>query len=293
MSVVFNSKLGAIRGDGWSLMDTEDRSKYGQRSKCSGCIVAAAVCLGLLYLLLLAVILGIVAQNTKAVNPKEIDQMHVVESRCENLTSQWIQLQMNYNTIVESRNQLQTLASSLTEQRDILRYERDWLRVEANNMTNTMERLQARLNVMTASRDELQVEVDRMNLNRTERSCKANWINFNNKCYYVSEKGQTKSWRSSKKDCEDKGATLVIMNTRIEQDFISGFYDRVWIGLSDTDREGKWKWVNGEELVGDGFWQEGEPNNADYGEDCAEVSRSGRGWNDIECRTTLSWICEI
>lgn len=84
----------------------------------------------------------------------------------------------------------------------------------------------------------------------------------------------------------------MIINTKHEQDFVSRFYDRIWIGLSDLEQEGKWKWVNGADVDGDGLWQPGEPNDSDRHEDCVELSRRGGGWNDAPCTMKLSWVCE-
>ncbi|XP_062278844.1 low affinity immunoglobulin epsilon Fc receptor-like [Scomber scombrus] len=295
MSVVFDRKAGEIGGDGWNLMDTEERSKHTGRSRGLVWYIGAAVCLGLLYLLLLVVILSYVANNNKATSPQGTDQLQFFtlgQTECENMTLQWIQLQKRYNTLSKSRNQLQTMFSSLNEERDALRDERDQLKMDASNLTKEMELLQSRFNTVVTMRDELQEEVKKLNLNRTNKLCPDDWKKYNNKCYYVSAQAVTKSWDRSKKDCEDRGAHLVIINSQNEQDFVKKFYSRIWIGLSDKDIENKWKWVDGTDLVGDGYWQEGEPNNDRNIEDCVELSSRGGGWNDMPCSDRLSWVCE-
>ncbi|XP_067458179.1 hepatic lectin-like isoform X1 [Thunnus thynnus] len=293
MAVAFNSKAGEIGGDGWKLMDNDERPIYEGRSKSSvWCIGAATVGLGLLILLLLAVTLGLVAHNTRATSPQGIEQLFIGQTACENLTLQWIQLQKRYNMLSENKNQLLTMFSSLAEERDALKDERDQLMMVSSNLTKEMELLQSRFNTVVATRDELQEEANRLNLNRSNKLCPQDWKKHNNKCYYVSETGLTKNWERSKKDCEDRGAHLVIITTEVEQQFVTRFYDRTWIGLSDRDQEGKWKWVDGTGLVGDGFWQEGEPNDHSRNEDCVEVSRGGDGWNDVRCSLKLSWVCE-
>lgn len=125
-----------------------------------------------------------------------------------------------------------------------------------------------------------------------DKLCPDDWKKYNNKCYYISPQRMTKNWDKSKKDCEDRGAHLVIINSQDEQDFVSRFYDRIWIGLSDKNAESNWTWVDGTHLMGDGFWQDGEPNDDHGFEDCVEVSRGGGGWNDMPCSSRLSWVCE-
>lgn len=120
--------------------------------------------------------------------------------------------------------------------------------------------------------------------------CHPSWIGFNGKCYYASEKGQTKTWESSRRDCISRGADLVIINTAVEQSFVTKIHYKKWIGLSDTEQEGKWKWVDGSNLV-HGFWKSGEPNNAGN-EDCAEIMDRNGEWNDGTCNSELPWICE-
>ncbi|XP_071324754.1 hepatic lectin-like [Trachinotus anak] len=260
MSVALNSESGEVTIDSWSLMPTGNRSKYG--SKYVGWIGAVAVCL---VLLLLSVILALVIQNGRAF-------------------SHWNKLQVG---LMESQN----LVYNLTKDRDALRNERDQLRINSSSLTKVLEVLQSQYNTVAASRDELQEEVRRLNLSLQEKVCHVGWVKFNNNCYYASEKGVVKTWQNSRKDCQEKGADLVIITTRAELDFVVKLYTRTWIGLSDIEQEGKWEWVDGTDLGNGGFWQSGEPNNHGH-EDCVEISRSTGEWNDVSCNTEIPWICE-
>ncbi|XP_046700939.1 CD209 antigen-like protein 2 isoform X2 [Silurus meridionalis] len=94
------------------------------------------------------------------------------------------------------------------------------------------------------------------------------WLYFNSSIYYISN--ETKSWSESRKDCQDRGADLVIINSSDEQDLVGMWRSgkEVWIGANDIEAEKVWKWVDGT-VISSGFWQKGEPNNARNREDCA------------------------
>ncbi|KAL7855936.1 hypothetical protein AOLI_G00195400 [Acnodon oligacanthus] len=119
------------------------------------------------------------------------------------------------------------------------------------------------------------------------------WIYFSSSVYYISS--EEKIWSESRQYCRERGADLVTINSRDEQDFTEMMRkgQKAWIGLTDSDEEGAWKWVDGSALT-TGFWKHGEPNS--YGdEDCA-VTGYGSGpeksWADFPCSYKCVWICE-
>lgn len=59
-------------------------------------------------------------------------------------------------------------------------------------------------------------------------------------------------WPHAANDCKSRGGTLVVVNDLAEQDFIISalklfpFHGRgIWIGYTDAEKEGTWKWVTG------------------------------------------------
>uniref|UniRef100_A0A3B4GQ04 C-type lectin domain-containing protein n=1 Tax=Pundamilia nyererei TaxID=303518 RepID=A0A3B4GQ04_9CICH len=126
------------------------------------------------------------------------------------------------------------------------------------------------------------------------------WIYFKHSLYYVSSTKNT--WKDSREDCLQRGADLVIINSREEQvqyigaksNFIREFKSRTWIGLTDAEKEQTWKWVDGTTPT-ISFWNTDEPNS--YGgndEDCGEIYYYERenSWNDTPCGRKNVWICE-
>uniref|UniRef100_A0A8C1IBW8 C-type lectin domain-containing protein n=1 Tax=Cyprinus carpio TaxID=7962 RepID=A0A8C1IBW8_CYPCA len=84
----------------------------------------------------------------------------------------------------------------------------------------------------------------------------------------------------------DRGGDLIIRDNREEQN-ISGGAD-VWIGLTEIDVEGRWKWVDGSTLTS-GFWWPVELNGQRK-ENCALNNPSS--WADYPCNDAFKWVCE-
>ncbi|XP_031678007.1 C-type lectin domain family 4 member M-like [Oncorhynchus kisutch] len=237
----------------------------------------AAVCLGLLCVLLLAGIIGqaVYYSNISKNSSAEIDQ-----------------LQTSYNTITKERGQLQTSYNNLTK-------ERDQLQNSYNTITKERDQLQTSYNNMTKERDQLQTERDVLSgrLTNLKKTCPEAWQKFESSWYFLST--ETKTWKESRQDCLERGADLVIIDGRNEQTFLFNLKKRVWIGLTDSDSEGTWKWVDGTPLT-TGYWYDPQPDNGggkpeNGEEDCVEIRTDQsplKAWNDLSCAENLHWICE-
>ncbi|XP_029599507.1 CD209 antigen-like protein C [Salmo trutta] len=228
---------------------------------------AAAVCLGLLCVLLLAGIIGLLLYQRNQ------------------LTS--------YNSLTNERDQLQTSDSNLTAERDQLQTsnntltrERDQLQTRFNTLTKERDQLQTRYNTLTRERDQLQSLV--------EKVCPQGWKKLGSSCYYVST--ESKSWKESRQDCRNRGADLVVIKSKDDQTFVNwlcGVKNYVWIGLTDSVTEGTWKWVDDTPLTTQ-YWNSGEPNGGGA-ENCVYfyswTSDTGAWW-DYDCSYKYRWICE-
>ncbi|KAK6320842.1 hypothetical protein J4Q44_G00078180 [Coregonus suidteri] len=160
------------------------------------------------------------------------------------------------------------------------------------------DQLQTSYNNLSKERDQLQREIERLNNKIKGRPCPEGWKKFGSSYYYTST--VIKTWEESRQDCNERGADLVIINSREEQTFINGLYgpgNETWIGLTDFDTEGtSWKWVDGTPLT-TAYWKIGKPNSyLGKDQDCVEFfhrSSDPGEWNDEECHKSNNWICEI
>jgi myosin-crossreactive antigen len=104
---------------------------------------------------------------------------------------------------------------------------------------------------------------------------------------------------SLKKDGFGQGRLATIacdaQNNYIQELLRSNAVDSVWLGASDSENEGEWKWLDGpladrvfwtgnsDGVVTQGLysnWRPGEPNNVDV-ENCATFVE--QAWNDVSC----------
>ncbi|XP_063289531.1 C-type lectin domain family 10 member A-like [Pelobates fuscus] len=120
--------------------------------------------------------------------------------------------------------------------------------------------------------------------------CSPGWQLFNMSCYLLSSSAL--SWQESMQWCRRKGAHLAVINNAEKQYFMLGLVKKTsWIGLSDRDLEGDWRWVDGTPYdKTTTFWSLKQPNNAGN-EDCVTLS-PGTGWNDDKCFKAYNIVCE-
>ncbi|XP_076874371.1 CD209 antigen-like protein C isoform X2 [Brachyhypopomus gauderio] len=158
--------------------------------------------------------------------------------------------------------------------------------------TAERDHLQTRYNNLTIERERVQRNRDRIQLRLSEidKATEQGWMCFSSSFYYIST--ELKNWNESRQDCRERGADLVIINSREEQNFVSMMRrdKQVWIGLTNTNQG--WKWVDGTALMTK-YWNTGEPNGPN--EHCVITghgSDSVQNWADYQCIRSFFWICE-
>ncbi|KAJ8040013.1 Collectin-12 [Holothuria leucospilota] len=129
------------------------------------------------------------------------------------------------------------------------------------------------------------------------------WYHWNDSFYtFVSTNKRT--WEDAAKACSSRreGAHLVFIKSELENKEVSrlskvaskGLEKRWWIGLTDKDTEGVWKWYDVSLTYAN--WHRNQPDNAGKNEDCGELGFRWSGenafWNDARCTRQKKFICE-
>ncbi|XP_077946721.1 C-type lectin domain family 4 member E-like isoform X2 [Gasterosteus aculeatus] len=184
--------------------------------------------------------------------------------------------------------ELSSIKANLTER----------LRVSGDKLSSVSaerDQLKNKVTALTQEKDGLQL------LLKQKKTCPEGWTMFRCSCYLLSTRDD--SWENGRKDCRDQGADLVIIDSLDEQKFLSSFTTRhSWIGLSDKDIEGTWKWIDGTLLTAKYWYRDAnvvEPDNGGgnswWEEDCAGIKpyqNPQYSWSDLSCYIALRWICE-
>ncbi|XP_045567427.1 C-type lectin domain family 4 member D isoform X2 [Salmo salar] len=202
------------------------------------------------------------------------------------------QCRMNRNQLERERDKEKMDKKEFQERYTTLTTERDRLRDRVSLLTNEKVVLEERLSRCGTGRgvEGRGMAVPTMT---TVLKCPKGWRMLGSSCYFLST--ERKTWEESRLDCQNRGADLVIINSRQEQKFLFNCNKDFWIGLTDTVTEGTWKWVDGNPLTTPKSWGSGQPNGGGV-ENCVLLthSLSDQGtWHDYPCSYNSSWICEI
>ena len=94
-------------------------------------------------------------------------------------------------------------------------------------------------------------------------------------------------WQDAENHCQAEGGHLASVHSAEENSFVSGLdSDRMWLGGTDTTREGRWKWSDGSAFSFTS-WAWGEPNDGGWFlgiQDCLTTNYGAAGkWDDLDC----------
>nr|XP_020466445.1 C-type lectin domain family 4 member E-like [Monopterus albus] len=136
------------------------------------------------------------------------------------------------------------------------------------------------------------------------QECPEGWLQIGGQCYFFSN--DKLDWPKSKDSCVEMGGHLTILHTIEQHDALEKEARRIggpdyhfWIGLSDTELEGDWRWVDNTTLQHN-YWDQqrhSEPDNhhsgGEHGEDCATLDSHSKTWFDVPCNFLYKRICQM
>ncbi|KAK1880951.1 C-type lectin domain family 12 member B [Dissostichus eleginoides] len=141
--------------------------------------------------------------------------------------------------------------------------------------------------------EELQTSIDKLkNSYCSDTNNQTGWRRFGCRCYFKST--EVKNWTESRRDCWERGAELVIIGSREEQDFTSELSkaETSWIGLQAVRSRwvDEWEWVDGSPPTYSA-WKSGLETNPLHGAlSTAYIDLDGT-WTQTS-NGSKGWICE-
>ncbi|XP_025758151.1 CD209 antigen-like protein C isoform X1 [Oreochromis niloticus] len=239
-----------------------------------GSFRCATLALRVLCLLMLAGI--IILSICFGWNKSEYDKLH----------NSYIQF---LDKVLDNMSQLQSSYDTLSQNNSDIQEEVKKLKEKIKDVTGNMTQLQSSYDKLSKNHSELQEEVKKLKEKIEGKWCPEGWRRFGCSCYFKST--ESKTWSESRRDCWYKGADLVMINSKEEQEFVNEFGGFFWIGLRAKQTSGgsKWEWVDGSALT-ETFWAEGHgnPSSGSRGVCCDD---SGR-WTGSHYSESKTFICE-
>ncbi|KAI4879782.1 hypothetical protein NFI96_029737, partial [Prochilodus magdalenae] len=172
---------------------------------------------------------------------------HIMHSISQSVTHCIVQCSLIVD--VNMRKEKEGLAQNIISLGPNCTAERETLLSSIRNLTGERDQLKSSYQNLTEERDQLKISYQNLAENRDQicqKKTEPQWKQFGSSYYYFST--EMKSRNEARQACRDRGADLVIINSREEQEFIVKERIYAWIGLSAAETQGVWKWVDGSPL---------------------------------------------
>ncbi|XP_078579734.1 lymphocyte antigen 75-like isoform X1 [Branchiostoma floridae x Branchiostoma japonicum] len=115
------------------------------------------------------------------------------------------------------------------------------------------------------------------------------FVPWRNGCYQLVRNTQ-EGWPQAREGCRSMRSRLASVADIYEENFFkAAVKGKAWIGLSDMDSPGVYRWDDSWPVLYT-RWGENEPSR-DVGEGCVAIEYDGR-WDDIQCETKLPYVCK-
>lgn len=195
-------------------------------------------------------------------------------------------------------NDINSDSEKLSELQKIIHPQQDNLSESLNNSRKglTEESLQSQISALLERQGQMATKLCKEFLIHASdhkcNPCPKTWQWHGNSCYYFSA-NEEKSWRDSRKDCTDKNATLVKIDSIEERDLLQSqlslTFSFFWLGLSWDSSSRNWLWEDGS-LPPPTLFNEKELASFNGSRECAYFERGNIYVS--RCSAEISWICE-
>ncbi|XP_024654211.2 uncharacterized protein LOC112430196 [Maylandia zebra] len=166
--------------------------------------------------------------------------------------------------------------------------------LDKEQLQNRNNELSNNFSLLANHSGQLQEEVKQLK-EKMEEKCPDRWTRFGSSCYFKST--EAKHWQESRRACQDKGADLVMINSKEEQEFINELNMRgeSWTGLTGKQTSGgyKWEWVDGSALT-ETLWAPAQQSTSydSYGVCCDDKGNLKQAVEHYVGYSSKTFICE-
>ncbi|XP_068200192.1 C-type lectin domain family 4 member M-like isoform X1 [Palaemon carinicauda] len=145
-------------------------------------------------------------------------------------------------------------------------------------------------------------EEEEVNKRSTSVTCKEPYHPVGSECFLVVHERKL-GWREAISACQELRGYLAEPSSPKQLvrflKTIEGHFNRAWIGGSDEEEEGNWKWLSGRPLTDSEDWRPGQPSNYSRkgeAQHCLVVLRHTRSGSpplaDFSCWVDRAYVCE-
>ncbi|XP_034784432.2 C-type lectin domain family 4 member F-like isoform X2 [Acipenser ruthenus] len=209
-----------------------------------------------------------------------------ISTEVQNLTMELSMIRENGSEMSENIQQQSTITNGISSQVRRMKTDISQMKTEGSKMSENIQRQSAITGGISSQVRSMETDISQM---KTEVAVSKSyiWEQFMKKYTFSTEK---KKWGEARDICVSQGASLAVASSIAELAYLKERIEEShWIGLSDLETEGQWKWLDGTE-VGKSYWKSAQPDNFNE-EDCGEILQTGE-LNDSHCNTMKLWICE-
>lgn len=125
----------------------------------------------------------------------------------------------------------------------------------------------------------------------SSQSCPHQWKFHGKNCYYFST--EKKNWTNALWYCIQNKSFLVSIWSDTEQGFLKDSINNTeayWLGLTDVEKSGHWKWKEGDLFASTAFWNPWSLMK-ESNQHCGIMHPNGT-WGPAMCSHPYQWICK-